>query len=100
MENARPEHPAPAIPGWRVILSDRKRLWASRVVPFTEDEMGAGATRTVDADTLDDLQAEVIRQETAARQATEWTAQTTEQAAQVAGRVTQVPEQAARQVIS
>jgi len=26
----------PVISGWRVILSDKGRLWASRVVPFSE----------------------------------------------------------------
>ncbi|MEV7005580.1 hypothetical protein [Streptosporangium sp. NPDC051022] len=56
----------PAIPGWRVILSDAGRLWASRAVPFTDAEMGVGATRTVDADSFDDLLAEVERQEAAA----------------------------------
>ncbi|MEU4830207.1 hypothetical protein [Streptosporangium sp. NPDC023615] len=56
------------ISGWRVILSDKGRLWASRVVPFTDAEFDAGAARTVDADTLDALRAEVERQEETARQ--------------------------------
>ncbi|MFF5248267.1 hypothetical protein ACFY3V_28605 [Streptosporangium sp. NPDC000095] len=58
----------PVISGWRVILSDKGRLWASRVVPFTDAEFDAGAARTVDADTLDELREEVERQEGAARQ--------------------------------
>ncbi|MEV7005717.1 hypothetical protein [Streptosporangium sp. NPDC051022] len=61
--------PVPVIPGWRVILSDKGRLWASRVVPFTDAQLGTGAGRTVDADTLDELRAEVARQEEAAEQA-------------------------------
>ncbi|MEV7009549.1 hypothetical protein [Streptosporangium sp. NPDC051022] len=68
MEDARATVPTPTIPGWRVILSDKGRLWASRIVPFTEPEMGVGATRTVDADTLDELAGEVERQERVAGQ--------------------------------
>ncbi len=67
MEDARSATPEPAIPGWRVIVSDRKRLWASRIVPFTDAEMWSGATRTVDADTFGELADEVERQERAAR---------------------------------
>ncbi|MEV7013046.1 hypothetical protein [Streptosporangium sp. NPDC051022] len=67
MEDARSTTPRPAIPGWRVIVSDRKRLWASRVIPFTDAEMGLGATRTVDADTPGELLDEVERQERAAQ---------------------------------
>ncbi|MEV8633149.1 hypothetical protein AB0395_15960 [Streptosporangium sp. NPDC051023] len=53
-----------------MIRSDAGRYWASRERPFPNDtEWGAPPFRTVDADTLDDLQAEVGRQETAARQA-------------------------------
>ncbi|MEV7010057.1 hypothetical protein [Streptosporangium sp. NPDC051022] len=66
MEDTKSGNPVGAIPGWRIIRSDKNRLWASRVVPFTEAEMGVGATRTVDADTFDDLRAEVERQETTA----------------------------------
>ncbi|MGC5014917.1 hypothetical protein ACLQ2R_29475 [Streptosporangium sp. DT93] len=58
------------ISGWRVILSDKGRLWASRAVPFTDAEFDAGAARTVDADTLDALRAEVERQEEVARRVT------------------------------
>ncbi len=70
MEDVRSATTNPVIPGWRVFLSDRGRLWASRAVPFTDAEMGTGATRTVDADTLGDLRAEVERQEAAAREVT------------------------------
>ncbi|WP_271218105.1 hypothetical protein [Streptosporangium carneum] len=41
-------------------------MWASRVVPFTESQFDAGAERTVDADTLEELRAEVDRQEAVA----------------------------------
>ena len=68
MDDGRSSASAPAIPGWRVIRSDRGRLWASRSVPFTDAETGLGATRTVDADTLEALRAEVMRQEAAAGQ--------------------------------
>ncbi|GAA3122535.1 hypothetical protein [Streptosporangium carneum] len=87
MTHPRTTPPAPVIPGWRVILSDRGRLWASRVVPFTDSQFDLGAERTVDADTLDDLRAEVDRQETTADRA----------AAQAAG---QVPRQATGQATS
>ncbi|MEV8638188.1 hypothetical protein AB0395_41695 [Streptosporangium sp. NPDC051023] len=50
-----------------MIVSDQGRLWASRAAPFTDDQIQAGAERTVDADTLDELLAEVARQEEAAR---------------------------------
>ncbi|GHH73028.1 hypothetical protein GCM10017673_28920 [Streptosporangium violaceochromogenes] len=60
--------PESMIPGWRVILSDAGRLWASRETPFPrETEWHAPPYRTVDADTLDELRAEVERQEQAAR---------------------------------
>ncbi|GHH70515.1 hypothetical protein GCM10017673_22520 [Streptosporangium violaceochromogenes] len=56
------------IPGWRVIRSDAGRFWASRVEPFPrETEWHAPPFRTVDGDTLDELRAEVERQEEAAR---------------------------------
>ncbi len=70
MHDGRSSTPESAIPGWRIIRSDRGRLWASRVVPFTDAEVGLGATRTVDADTLDGLRAEVARQEEAAGRVT------------------------------
>ncbi|WP_329090025.1 MULTISPECIES: hypothetical protein [unclassified Streptosporangium] len=69
MEDARSTFPKPAIPGWRVIHSDAGRYWASREQPFPKDsEENSPAFRTVDADTFDELQAEVTRQEEAAGQ--------------------------------
>ncbi|WP_344919918.1 hypothetical protein [Streptosporangium oxazolinicum] len=70
MHDGKSTTPGPVISGWRVILSDRGRLWASRIVPFSDAESNAGANRTVDADTLDELWAEVERQESTARQVT------------------------------
>ncbi|MEV4243543.1 hypothetical protein AB0J63_09055 [Streptosporangium canum] len=68
MEHPRSAAPTPAIPGWRVIRSDAGRYWASRERPFPESSMWDGPPfRTVDADTFEQLQAEVIRQEEAAR---------------------------------
>ncbi|WP_433246822.1 hypothetical protein ACQPYK_45910 [Streptosporangium sp. CA-135522] len=57
------ESAIPAIPGWRVIISDRGRFWAFRREPFPRDAVKAGAKPDLDADTLDALQAEVARQE-------------------------------------
>ncbi|MGW4424940.1 hypothetical protein [Streptosporangium sp. NPDC004631] len=51
------------IPGWQVFLSDRGRFWASRREPFSPEAFHAGAERTVDADTFEQLQAETTRQE-------------------------------------
>lgn len=60
--------PADAMPGWRVIRSDAGRLWASRVQPFPgEGEWDGPPFRTVDADTFEQLRAEVARQEEAGR---------------------------------
>lgn len=61
--------PQTTIPGWRLILSDAGRLWASRKEPFSAVAFEAGAERTVDADTLDALRAETERQEAIAREA-------------------------------
>ncbi|GHE42039.1 hypothetical protein GCM10017673_50300 [Streptosporangium violaceochromogenes] len=59
-----------AIPGWRVIRSDAGRLWASRETPFPgEGEWDGPPYRTVDADTFEQLRAEVERQEAAAETA-------------------------------
>ncbi|MEV7005675.1 hypothetical protein [Streptosporangium sp. NPDC051022] len=69
MENPETAPPEPVIPGWRVIHSDKRRLWASRAVPFTDAELGAGAERTVDGDTLDELLAKVAQQEEKATRA-------------------------------
>ncbi len=63
MKNSRTTPPGSVIPGWRVFLSDQGRFWASRAVPFADDQAGAGAERTVDGDTFDELRAEVAWQE-------------------------------------
>ncbi|MFF5204905.1 hypothetical protein [Streptosporangium sp. NPDC000396] len=57
-----------------MILSDGGRFWASREEPFPDSSVkGTGLRqppfRTVDADTFDDLLAEVERQESAAWEA-------------------------------
>ncbi|MER6173040.1 hypothetical protein [Streptosporangium sp. NPDC001681] len=66
-----PTSPAATIPGWRLILSDAGRLWASRERPFSQVATHAGAERTVDGDSLEALRAETDRQETFAREAEE-----------------------------
>ncbi|WP_440067235.1 hypothetical protein [Streptosporangium sp. OZ121] len=66
-----PTSPNATIPGWRLILSDAGRLWASRERPFSPVATQAGAERTVDADNLEALRAETDRQETFAREADE-----------------------------
>ncbi|MEV4379953.1 hypothetical protein [Streptosporangium sp. NPDC049644] len=66
-----PTSPKTTIPGWRLILSDAGRLWASRERPFSPVATHAGAERTVDADSLGALRAETDRQETFAREAEE-----------------------------
>ncbi|MEV4377263.1 hypothetical protein [Streptosporangium sp. NPDC049248] len=67
--SATPE--STTIPGWRLILSDAGRLWASREKPFSPAAFHAGAERTVDADSLEALRAETDRQEAIAQQAQE-----------------------------
>ncbi|OUC83323.1 hypothetical protein CA984_40870 [Streptosporangium minutum] len=62
-----PESAIPAIPGWRLILSDRGRFWAVRETAFPRSALRAGAEPTVDADTFDGLEAEVERQEEIAK---------------------------------
>ncbi|WP_440105511.1 hypothetical protein [Streptosporangium sp. H16] len=71
MDDGKSSTPEQAIPGWRLILSDAGRLWASREEPFSPVAFEAGAERTVDADTFDALRAETDRQETVAREAQE-----------------------------
>lgn len=69
VKNANSPAPESAIPGWRVIVSDTGRFWASRQMPFPRETEGyAPPYRTVDGDTLDALRAEVERQEQAARE--------------------------------
>ncbi|WP_433259759.1 hypothetical protein ACQPYK_49195 (plasmid) [Streptosporangium sp. CA-135522] len=74
MEDVKSPMPDPAIPGWRVIRSDAGRYWASREKPFPDSSVrGTGLNqppfRTVDADTIEELRAEVEQQENAAREA-------------------------------
>ncbi|MEU4835631.1 hypothetical protein [Streptosporangium sp. NPDC023615] len=90
-----PTRPENAIPGWRLILSDAGRLWASREEPFSEAACDAGAGRTVDGDSLEELRAATDRQETFAyeiqeREARERTARERETPArqEQAGQVT------------
>ncbi|MER5627803.1 hypothetical protein ABT061_42955 [Streptosporangium sp. NPDC002544] len=66
-----PTSPETTIPGWRLILSDAGRLWASRERPFSQVATHAGAERTIDGDSLEALRAETDRQETFAREAEE-----------------------------
>ncbi len=70
MSDGRATVPAPAIPGWRLIISDRGRFWALRQFPFPVEAMRAGADPAVDADTFAEVQAAVERQEEIARQVT------------------------------
>ena len=68
MNDGRSTTPEPTtIPGWRLILSDAGRLWASREEPFSLAAFHAGAERTVDGDSLAALRAETDRQEAFAR---------------------------------
>ncbi|MEU9832968.1 hypothetical protein AB0D67_15690 [Streptosporangium sp. NPDC048047] len=64
MMDVRSTMPGPAIPGWRLILSDKGRLWAVRREAFPRGALRAGAEITVDVDTFDALKAEVARQVT------------------------------------
>lgn len=66
-KSTMPESAIPAIPGWRLILSDRGRFWAIRQEPFPRGALRAGAEPAVDADTFDDVEAEVARQEEIAK---------------------------------
>lgn len=78
MEDARSTTPAPAIPtipGWRLIISDKGRFWAIRRTRFPRGALRAGAEPTVDADTFDEVQAEVTRQEEIAKRVAETTPQ-------------------------
>ncbi|MGW4423434.1 hypothetical protein [Streptosporangium sp. NPDC004631] len=69
--SAMPESATSMIPGWRVVRSDAGRYWASRVRPFTTEQLNrTDAYRTVDADTFDGLRAEAARQEEAAEAVT------------------------------
>lgn len=69
MSNDRAIAPPAAIPGWRLWRSDAGRFWATRERPFTGPQMEAGAERTVDADTPDELAEKVAAQEARAKAA-------------------------------
>ncbi|WP_433367442.1 hypothetical protein [Streptosporangium sp. CA-115845] len=78
MDDVSSSTPESTIPGWRLILSDAGRLWASREEPFSLAAFHAGAERTIDADTLDTLRAETDRQEAIAKEANAQAAAVTE----------------------
>ncbi|MEV7907585.1 hypothetical protein [Streptomyces anulatus] len=69
MEDIRRILVEPAIPGWRLIISDKGRFWAIRRRSFPRGALRAGAEPTVDADTFEEVRAVVERQEEIARQA-------------------------------
>ncbi|MFI7537474.1 hypothetical protein [Streptosporangium sp. NPDC049376] len=62
---------APAIPGWRLIISDAGRFWAIRNRAFPRTALRAGAEPTVDADTFEEVREAVAKQEEKARDAGE-----------------------------
>ncbi|MER5628650.1 hypothetical protein ABT061_47315 [Streptosporangium sp. NPDC002544] len=94
MDDVSSSTPESTIPGWRLILSDAGRLWASREEPFSLAAFHAGAERTIDADTLDTLRAETDRQEAIAKEANAQAAAVTETP------TGETQEQATGQVIS
>ncbi|MFD0884108.1 hypothetical protein ACFQ08_06025 [Streptosporangium algeriense] len=53
----------PAIPGWRLLISDAGRFWAFRNHPFPRVAVRVGAQSAVDADTFDEVKAAVAEQE-------------------------------------
>ncbi|MEV7008784.1 hypothetical protein [Streptosporangium sp. NPDC051022] len=69
MQDARSAAPTPAIPGWRLIISDKGRFWAIRRQSFPRGALRAGAEPAVDADTFEEVRAAVERQEEIARHA-------------------------------
>lgn len=50
-------------PGWRSLLSDKGRYWATRERPFSTAQATAGAARTVDGDDVQQLRAAIQEQE-------------------------------------
>ncbi|MEV8635402.1 hypothetical protein AB0395_27465 [Streptosporangium sp. NPDC051023] len=68
MQDGRATVPSPAIPGWRLIISDRGRFWAFRQTRFPIAARRAGANSELDADTLAEIEAAVKRQEKIAEQ--------------------------------
>ncbi|MFD0883675.1 hypothetical protein ACFQ08_03765 [Streptosporangium algeriense] len=69
MKNARAVNPA--IPGWRLIISDAGRFWAIRNRAFPRAALRAGAEPAVDADTFAEVREAVAVQEEKARVAVE-----------------------------
>ncbi|MEV8630822.1 hypothetical protein AB0395_04125 [Streptosporangium sp. NPDC051023] len=69
MEDIRRILPEAAISGWRLIISDKGRFWAIRRQSFPRGALRVGAEPTVDADTFEEVQAAVERQEEIARRA-------------------------------
>ncbi|MFF4413417.1 hypothetical protein ACFYY8_12865 [Streptosporangium sp. NPDC001559] len=69
MYEGKSETAAPAIPGWRLIISDAGRFWAIRNRAFPRTALRAGAEPTVDADTFEQVQEAVAAQEEKARDA-------------------------------
>ncbi|GAB1823598.1 hypothetical protein HerbRD11066_67620 [Herbidospora sp. RD11066] len=57
------------IPGWCAFVSDAGRFWATRLTAFSNEELAAGAERTVDADDHGELTAAIAAQEECAAQA-------------------------------
>ncbi|MEU1877903.1 hypothetical protein ABZ470_11355 [Streptosporangium sp. NPDC020072] len=53
MKDTRRTLTEPAIPGWRLIISDTGRFWAIRNRAFPRTALRAGAEPTVDADTFE-----------------------------------------------
>jgi len=58
-----------AITGWRVMRSDAGRWWATRERPFPLAVECAGAARTVDGDTEQEVCQAIAEQESLANQA-------------------------------
>ncbi|MEU1733417.1 hypothetical protein [Streptosporangium sp. NPDC020145] len=63
MKDTRRTLTEPAIPGWRLIISDTGRFWAIRNRAFPRTALRAGAEPTVDADTFEEVREAVARQE-------------------------------------
>ncbi|MER7127938.1 hypothetical protein [Streptosporangium saharense] len=59
----------PAIPGWRLIVSDTGRYWAIRNRAFPRVALRAGVEPAVDADTFEEVREAVAEQEEKARDA-------------------------------
>ncbi|MER7211124.1 hypothetical protein ABT340_29070 [Streptosporangium sp. NPDC000239] len=71
MKDTRRTLTEPAIPGWRLIISDTGRFWAIRNRAFPRTALRAGAEPTVDADTFEGVREAVAEQEEKARTAVE-----------------------------